>query len=309
MIPGFEQAAARLTPDGVLELRVGVHSHGQVYGGNVDLRPEQRWISEVGYERRFWGQGVVSVTYRHDEIIGVIDRLPLPGGLSATGNIGDGTLDKLSVNLVVPTDKLGVGGGRITFKNDWNDSHVTDPTTGRKRPISRVRPTQADIGFQQDLPRWKTQWGFDVIPLLGQGTYDPDQTYKVCEVNNAYTPGKAILVSPRTFCLSPFGDNQIFIGGHDSSRKISDDMAWIFRAPLKVALGLTPGLDAASPRAPAPPAPAALAPAAAAAGRRRRRPRAGPGRGRGRRAAAAASAAAAAAGRRPAAGGGGGPAA
>jgi len=29
MIPGFEQAAARLTPDGALELRVGLHSHGQ----------------------------------------------------------------------------------------------------------------------------------------------------------------------------------------------------------------------------------------------------------------------------------------
>ena len=29
MIPGFEQAGARLTPDGALELRVGVHSHGQ----------------------------------------------------------------------------------------------------------------------------------------------------------------------------------------------------------------------------------------------------------------------------------------
>ncbi|MBV8825609.1 MAG: xanthine dehydrogenase family protein [Hyphomicrobiales bacterium] len=29
MVPGFEQAVARLTPDGGLELRVGVHSHGQ----------------------------------------------------------------------------------------------------------------------------------------------------------------------------------------------------------------------------------------------------------------------------------------
>ena len=29
MIPGFEQAGARLTPDGTLEIRVGVHSHGQ----------------------------------------------------------------------------------------------------------------------------------------------------------------------------------------------------------------------------------------------------------------------------------------
>lgn len=29
MVPGFEQATARLTPDGGLELRVGIHSHGQ----------------------------------------------------------------------------------------------------------------------------------------------------------------------------------------------------------------------------------------------------------------------------------------
>lgn len=29
MVPGYEQAMARLTPDGGLELRVGVHSHGQ----------------------------------------------------------------------------------------------------------------------------------------------------------------------------------------------------------------------------------------------------------------------------------------
>lgn len=29
MVPGFEQATARVTPDGGLELRIGVHSHGQ----------------------------------------------------------------------------------------------------------------------------------------------------------------------------------------------------------------------------------------------------------------------------------------
>ncbi len=29
MVPGFEQATARLTPDGGLEVRVGIHSHGQ----------------------------------------------------------------------------------------------------------------------------------------------------------------------------------------------------------------------------------------------------------------------------------------
>ncbi|MDR7232692.1 hypothetical protein J2X45_003801 [Caulobacter sp. BE264] len=149
---------------------------GNVYGGNVELKPEQRWITEIGYERRFWGEGIVAVTYRHDEIIGVIDRLPLPGGLSAVGNIGDATLDRLSLNIVVPTDKLGIKGGRFTFRNDWNETHVKDPTTGKDRPISGVRPTQANIGFQQDLTKYKTQWGINWLPLLGQGTYDVDQT-------------------------------------------------------------------------------------------------------------------------------------
>ena len=29
MVPGHEQCSARLSPDGVLELRIGAHSHGQ----------------------------------------------------------------------------------------------------------------------------------------------------------------------------------------------------------------------------------------------------------------------------------------
>ena len=29
MVPGLEPAMLRLTPDGVLEVRAGVHSHGQ----------------------------------------------------------------------------------------------------------------------------------------------------------------------------------------------------------------------------------------------------------------------------------------
>ena len=67
-----------------------------VFGGNVDLEPEQRWISELTYERRFWGEGVLSLGYRHDEIVDAIDVIPLADDLSATGNIGDGSLDQLA---------------------------------------------------------------------------------------------------------------------------------------------------------------------------------------------------------------------
>ncbi len=148
-----------------------------VFGGNLELEPEQRWISELVYERRFLGEGIVSIGLRHDEIIGVIDRLPLPGELSATGNIGDGTLDQLSVNLVLPLDKVGFTGGRFTFRNDWNRTRVKDPTSGDERPISGVRPTQASLAIIQDITSWKLNWSVAWLPKLGQGSYNPDQTF------------------------------------------------------------------------------------------------------------------------------------
>ncbi|MFW2342923.1 TonB-dependent receptor plug domain-containing protein [Brevundimonas sp.] len=148
-----------------------------VLGGNADLEPEDRWISEVTIERRFWGDGIVSIGLRHDEIGNVIDRIPLAGGLSAVGNIGDGTLDQLSVNIIIPTDKAGISGGQLRFRNDWNSTEVTDPTTGEKRPISGVRARQPVVSFAQDITSWRINWSVAWIPVLGQATYDPDQTF------------------------------------------------------------------------------------------------------------------------------------
>ncbi|MDI6625174.1 MAG: TonB-dependent receptor [Brevundimonas sp.] len=147
-----------------------------VFGGNVDLEPEQRWISELIYERRFWGDGIVSVGLRHDEITDALDVIPLDMGLSAVGNIGDGTLDQLALTIAIPTDKLGVSGGMFRFRNTWNHTEVTDPTTGEIRPISNVRPRQAVISWEQDITSWKLQYGGAFLPLLGQKSFDPDQT-------------------------------------------------------------------------------------------------------------------------------------
>ena len=146
-----------------------------VFGGNVNLEPESRWVAEATYEKRFWGEGIVSIGLRHDEISNAIDLIPLDGGLAAVGNIGDGTLDQLALNVTIPTDKLGVSGGKFGFRNTWNKTEVTDPTTGEKRPISDVRASQATITFQQDITSWKLQWGGAWIPLLGQKGYQPDQ--------------------------------------------------------------------------------------------------------------------------------------
>ena len=146
-----------------------------VFGGNVDLEPEQRWISELTYERRFLGDGIVSIGYRHDEIIDVIDRLPLAGGLSAVGNIGDGTLDRLDLNIVLPLNKTGFTGGKLQIRNTWNHTEVTDPTTGETRPISDVRASQPSFTVSQDIATWKLQWAATYLPTLNETSYDPDQ--------------------------------------------------------------------------------------------------------------------------------------
>lgn len=150
-------------------------SNDNVFGGNVDLEPEQRWISELVYERRFLGDGIVSIGYRHDEIVDVIDRLPLPGNLSATGNIGDGTLDQLAVNVIVPLDWTGFSGGQFQFRNTWNKTEVTDPTTGETRSISGVRPSQPNFSISQDIETWKLNWAIAYLPSLEQISYHPDQ--------------------------------------------------------------------------------------------------------------------------------------
>jgi len=146
-----------------------------VFGGNVNLEPESRWVGELTFEKRFWGEGIVSVGLRHDEISNAIDVIPLEGGYAAVGNIGDGTLDQLVLNVTVPTDKLGLSGGKFGFRNTWNHTEVTDPTTGETRPISGIRASQATITFQQDITSWKLQWGGAWIPLLGQKTFRPDE--------------------------------------------------------------------------------------------------------------------------------------
>lgn len=145
-----------------------------VLGGNIDLEPEQRWISELAYERRFWGDGVVSVTLRHDEITNAIDVIPLEAGLSAAGNIGDGTLDRLAVNVQAPLDRFRFSGGRISARNTWNHTEVTDPTSGKTRPISNVPKSHAVIVLAQDIKSWNLQWNLAWVPLLGRTSYDPD---------------------------------------------------------------------------------------------------------------------------------------
>lgn len=147
----------------------------EVLGGNLDLRPEQRWVSEAVFERRFSDDAVLSLTLRHDEISHVVDVLPLDEGLTAIGNIGDGTLDRVGIDLRLPLDRVGLSGGRLTLDARYDHTRVTDPATAGERQISEVRPFTGSVEFEQDLPAWNLVWGLEYTPYFRDTTFNPDQ--------------------------------------------------------------------------------------------------------------------------------------
>jgi hypothetical protein len=148
--------------------------------------------------------------------------------LDPDGSGGYTLHDEANISRLM-SEKLGVEVG-YTLGAHSNMCAFVHPVTGETVHI---------IGFQGNLRgddrlRWK---GSRLYAGAMYAIRTADQTYTVREVNGSYAPGKPVLVSPRTFARSPFGDNLLFVGGHDCSNVRSDDMAWIFKASLDVALG------------------------------------------------------------------------
>ena len=169
-----------------------VASTGTLSAGNPDLTPQQAWVYEAAFERRFWTSGALVLTVRHSEIRDVVDRVPV---FSATGviladspgNIGDGTRDELQASLSLPLDRLGVAAAQFRGQVTRRRSEVLDPVTGRKREISTLRtsgsrdaerlsPVTWDAHFTQELPGLKSVWGVDVT-----GAYR-DSAYRLTEI-------------------------------------------------------------------------------------------------------------------------------
>lgn len=148
---------------------------GDVHAGNPQLTPQQDWVFEGAYERKFWKGADATVTLRHYALSDVIDRVPefdsTGEEFDAPGNIGAGRQDELAVAMTLPTDRFGLKQGLLTGQTTFRSSRVIDPTTGVARPISLLHSNDWEAHFTQTLPRLKTRWGFDAIGQFQQTSY------------------------------------------------------------------------------------------------------------------------------------------
>ena len=147
---------------------------GNVNAGNPNLEPQTNWIFEGVVERHFWGKGAVSLTASHSTLQQVIDQIPV-GGLNAPGNIGDGTREKVGLDVTLPLAAAGMKGGLLKTSSSWVWSDVTDPTTGKSRRISGERPYRGDITLTNDVPALNSTWSVEVISGFRQTYYRIDQ--------------------------------------------------------------------------------------------------------------------------------------
>ena len=133
----------------------------QVEGGNPELEPQKAWAIEAVYERRFWGEGVLTFTLGHSELEDVIDVIPLTGGFEAVGNTGSGTSDFQQIALTLPMDRLGLPNARLQARATFRQSSITDPLTGEDRRLSGQGSFGCGVNFNQDLRGGRWAYGFD----------------------------------------------------------------------------------------------------------------------------------------------------
>lgn len=222
---------------------------------------------EANGELYFSGGG--SIYKRHDgpdptytEILRLSDlpNVEMGGvrGLSAIDNPnGEGESlifmwapDKTSVGSIKRLDPNGQGG--FTVHEEAQIGKLMESVLGDDVSATRVLGAYNNFYEMTDPETGKTihLLGFQAVlqgdeTVIGQGGYyqggmyairTEELQYKIGEVNGFFKPGNARIVAPRTFALSPFGDDRLFVAGYDSNFAEATGMAWVFDASLDVFL-------------------------------------------------------------------------
>jgi hypothetical protein len=148
--------------------------------GNPELEPEQTWVLEVTYERRFGAIGVIEIAPFFHMIEDVEDVVPIADLYEAPGNIGDGKRWGVDTNLTMGLDLIGVKNARLDISYSWQDSSATDPVTGRDRPLSWEEAWEYDISLRKDFPKARTSIG------IGYEDSDEHVRYGLDEITSSY---------------------------------------------------------------------------------------------------------------------------
>ena len=147
----------------------------QVDVGNPDYRPQTDWTLEAQVEQRFGDDRSVTLTLGREWVQDLDDFIVIttPGGdvFDAPGNIGDATLDRITLEWTSPLDRLGLRNAQLDGFLEWYNTNVTDPVSGLDRAWSGTREWELRLDFRQTFPESQMAWGWDYFWLSEGAVY------------------------------------------------------------------------------------------------------------------------------------------
>lgn len=151
----------------------------EITAGATSLRPPTTWAFTALFERRFWGDGALILSWREEWIDDVIDHVVVAVGdelFDAVGNIGDGRRRILKAELTAPFDRLGLPGMQLRAALTFVRSRVTDPVTHQRRIISEDRPFEGELRLTHDIPGGRWSWGAEASLAHREREFRFDET-------------------------------------------------------------------------------------------------------------------------------------
>lgn len=146
----------------------------QVDVGNPDYRPQTDWTLEAEYEQRFNEDASVTLTLGRvwrqdlDDYIAIITPTEV---FDAPGNIGDGGLNRVTLEWTSPLGWLGLRNATLDGFVEWFDTNVDDPVTGVERSWSWISEWEVSFDFRQTFPERQMAWGWDYFYLSDASSY------------------------------------------------------------------------------------------------------------------------------------------
>ena len=125
---------------------------------NADLRPEQSWVYDVEVSWRMGALGNLTLSAFLEDLIDVVDQIPLPGGGQAPGNLPSARFYGVEGQTTLLSDGVGWKGTRMDLTLGWNQSSVRDPLLGTLREVSGNELLVVEFRLRHDVPG--SNWAF-----------------------------------------------------------------------------------------------------------------------------------------------------
>lgn len=142
--------------------------------GNPDYEPQRTWTLEAEIQRRIGEGGSATFRIGQDWIEGVDDFISIvtPDGIfDAPGNIGDGTIFRLTGEVSLPLDVLGLSNAVLDGFLEWYNTDIFDTLTRQQRHLSGFREWELRLDYRQTFPALGLAWGWDYFWLSDAEVY------------------------------------------------------------------------------------------------------------------------------------------